>query len=490
MRRGANHLGVPAIPSFESWLLGRFADVRSDTITVIGLLLSAAVTVHVLLRKRDVSAAVGWMGLAWLSPVVGSALYFFLGVNRVQRRAERARRRAHRTGGSGSAPRVEIDANLRAMENATRRLTHRTAEHGNAFEVLHNGDAAYPRMVEAIAAAEHSVALSSYIFRADEAGGRFIDALVEAHRRGVAVRVLIDGIGAGYFYSGTYRRLRRAGVKVQRFMHSALPWRMPFLNLRTHKKILVVDGRIGFTGGMNIGRENVMALHPRRPVRDTTFRIEGPVVAQLVEAFALDWRFAAGEHLHGDRWYPTLSEVGPAVARVVTSGPDRDLDKIALALLQALACAERSVRLMTPYFLPDERIITGLALAAMRGVAVDVVIPRRSDHRYIDWATRAHVGPLIEAGVKIWRNPPPFAHTKLLVVDEAWSFVGSANWDTRSLRLNFELNMEVYDAELAQKLDGFIQERAQILLKRAELERIRLPWRLRDAAIRLCLPYL
>ncbi|HEX3349320.1 MAG TPA: phospholipase D-like domain-containing protein, partial [Acetobacteraceae bacterium] len=276
------------MPSLETWLLNSIANVRSDILAPISIVLALLVTVHVLLRKRDVSAAVGWMGLAWLSPIVGSALYGLLGINRVQRRAERIRRRLRPQPRDSTAPRDRLDDNLIALEHAARRLTHRTAEHGNAFEALHNGDDAYPRMLADIASATQSIVLSSYIFRADEAGSRFIDSLIAAQQRGVEARVLVDGIGAGYFYSGAYTRLRRAGVPVARFMHSALPWRMPFLNLRTHKKILVVDGRIGFTGGMNIGRENVLALSTRHPVRDTTFRIIGPVVAQLMDAFAVD----------------------------------------------------------------------------------------------------------------------------------------------------------------------------------------------------------
>jgi cardiolipin synthase len=472
------------------WLLGVFGWVRTDILAPLGVALAIASTVHVLLRKRDVGAAIGWIGLAWLSPIVGSTLYFMLGINRVERRARKLRRVRMRHGHQAGEPASEIPHHLAALEKATRRLTRLTAEAGNTVDLLTNGDEAYPAMLDAIAAARVSVALSSYIMRNDEAGRRFVDALTEARGRGVAVRVLIDGIGSGYFRSGVVRALERGGVPVARFMHSSLPWRMPFLNLRSHKKILVVDGRVGFTGGMNIARENIMALRPAAPVRDTHFRFAGPVVAQLLEGFAQDWSFTTGEDLEGPAWFPDIDPPGDSLARVVTSGPDEDLEKIAYVLLEAVSCARRSVRLMTPYFLPDDRLVTALAMAAIRGIKVDVIVPAKSDHRMVDWAFRAHVEPLLGTGVRVWRNPPPFEHTKLLLVDKAWCFVGSSNWDMRSLRLNFELNVEVYCPKLAARIDALMRTRMTTRMTTRDLAARSLPARLRDAGVRLFLPYL
>jgi cardiolipin synthase len=318
-----------------------------------------------------------------------------------------------------------------------------------------------------------------------------MDALVRAAQRGVEVRVLIDGIGGGYFTSKTYRKLRRARVPVARFMHSSLPWRMPFLNLRSHKKILVIDGRIGFAGGLNIGGENLLRQNPRHPVIDTHFRFEGPVVAQLIEVFADDWSFTTGEQLAGDRWFPQLEgvKVGNSVARVVTSGPDQDLEKIEFVILAAIASARSCVRIMTPYFLPDERIMTGLALAAYRGIEVDVVLPEHSNHPTLDWGARAQIGPLLAAGCRVWTHPA-FDHSKLMTVDNTWCLVGSSNWDVRSFRLNFELDVEVYETELAARINEVIgaSQKGRILAE--QLNRRSLPVRIRDGAARLMLPYL
>lgn len=460
-------------------------------VTVLHIAFSVLVTTHVLLRKRDIGASIGWIGLAWLSPFIGSALYYLLGINRVRERA-RTLKPPHDVDEAGQthAPQHHEDDPLAAIDRTAYRLTRRAAEPGNTVVPLHNGDEAYPRMLAAIDAAVTSIGLSSYILRDDAAGGPIIDALIRAHRRGVAAQVLIDGIGSGYFRSSAYRRLRQSGVPVARFMHSPLPWKMPFLNLRSHKKILVIDSRVGFTGGLNIGRENLLRSDPPDPVRDTHFAFHGPVVSQLADAFARDWQFVNGDDIPARDRSPGAPGAGEAAARVVTSGPDQDLEKIELLALQAITCARRSVRIMTPYFLPDERLVTVLALAAMRGVEVDIIVPERSNHRYLDWGTRAHVGPLLTAGCRVWYNPPPFDHSKLMVVDGGWSLVGSSNWDMRSLRLNFELDVELYGSAFAGVLTDIMLQKRGRLLDAAELEERSLPVRLRDAAMRLLLPYI
>ena len=470
-------------------LLAHVGHLQSDIVALLGLVIAIAVTVHVLLRKRDVAAAMGWIGLAWFSPIIGGLVYSVFGINRVQRLARKLRKRPRRRKTRRIAA-SKRDGHLTSLQHAGGRITHRPAEGGNSIEVFHNGDAAYPQMLAAIEAAQSSIGLSSYIFRDDVAGKRFIAALDAARKRGVAVCVILDGIGSGYFKSGAVSELRRLGVPVARFMHSVLPWRMPFLNLRSHKKILVVDGAIGFTGGINVAAENIVLSNPPHPVRDTHFRMRGPVVAQLTEAFARDWSFVMDEDLEGDAWYPSLSEIGTATARVVTSGPDDEVEKIEFVVLQAIACARERIQLMTPYFLPDDRLITALSLAAMRGVTVDIVVPSKSDHRAVDMAMNANVGPLLKDGCRIWLSPVPFNHSKVMVVDGEWCLVGSSNWDMRSFRLNFELNVEVYDSELARVLVNAMKIEMRERMTMEQLEARPLPVRLRDAGVRLALPYL
>ncbi len=459
-------------------------------LSVVHLLLAVAVTAHVLLYKRETNTSAAWIGLAWLAPFMGSVLYLLLGINRVRRRAISLRGR-HTPGLLDRGTRPERGDHLAHLERAGQRITNRRTERGNSVSILRNGDEAYPVMLAAIEESQHSVVLSSYIFRADSAGTPFIEALMRAAQRGVQVRALIDGIGGGYFVSQAYGKLRRARVPVARFMHSSLPWRMPFLNLRSHKKILGIDGRIGFAGGLNIGAENLVRHHPPHPVIDTHFRFEGPVVAQLIEVFADDWTFATGEQLAGERWFPPLEPVkgGRSVARVVTSGPDQDLEKIEFLILEAIACARTCVKIMTPYFLPDERIMTGLALAAYRGIDVDVILPEHSNHPTLDWGARAQIGPLLAAGCRVWTHPA-FDHSKLMTVDNTWCLVGSSNWDVRSFRLNFELDLEVYDPELAARINEVIGASQNSRILSDQLNRRTLPVRIRDGAARLMLPYL
>jgi cardiolipin synthase len=465
---------------------------KPDTELSLGLLIAVVATLHVLQTKREVAAATAWIGLVWFAPFFGGLAYVVLGVNRVKRRARRLRAPSARRGRSAlvRSELAEEDNHLAPLRRGIRRITGRHTEPGNSLRILTNGDEAYPEMLAAIEGAERSIGLSSYIMQADRIGGRFIDALQAAQKRGVQVRVIVDGIGSGWLLSRAYHKLRAAGVPVGRFMHSYMPWRMPFLNLRTHKKILVVDGRIGFTGGINVADQNLVATHPRDPVQDTHFRIEGPVVAQLVFAFGRDWAFVADEDLDGEIWFPPLDPVGSSVARVVTAGPDEDLEKVEFAVLQAIACSRDSIRIMTPYFLPDERLMTALSLAAMRGVDVQIVIPEKGNHRLLDWAVRANVSPLLRDGVRIWRCPPPFRHSKVMVVDGCWSLIGSSNWDMRSFRLNFELCVEVYDPKLSAALEALVKANQSRRLELKEISARNLPVRIRDAGARLLLPYL
>jgi cardiolipin synthase len=467
--------------------------IATELLLPLRFLLAAGVTLHALRTKREIGAAIGWIGLTWLAPLIGTFLYLTFGINRVRRLAKRLSSAKPWSSPRGSHDDVpELEGNLAPLVAAVGRLTGRPLLKGNAVRSLHDGDNAYPVMLETIAKAERSLLLCSYIFRDDRVGTRFIEAIIAAHARGIAVRVLVDGIGSGYFRCGVARQLRAKGVPIARFMHSTLPWRMPFINLRTHKKVLVVDGAIGFTGGLNIAFENVLRARPAHPVSDTHFRLTGPIVDQLTEAFAKDWSFTTGEELEQSVFYaePSPSSSGDAFCRVVTSGPDSDLEKIEFAVMQGVALARCSVRIMTPYFLPDERLLTVLAMAAMRGVAIDLVLPRASNHRLIDWARTPNNVPLLEAGVRIWLSDAPFNHSKLMVVDAAWALIGSANQDVRSLRLNFELNVEVHDAVLSRELDDFMLAHCHERYRFTRIGQRSFPVRIRDSAARLLLPYL
>lgn len=461
---------------------------NASSIIILGLdiLISAVITVHVLLRKRNVTSAIGWIGLAWLSPIVGAILYFTFGINRVQRRAQILRRpvKSPLPRFSDSVSNSDPFANLKATVGA---LTNRALAASNISLPLHDGDDAYPQMLAAINSAKTTVGLTSYIFRSDRIGQEFIDALARANQRGVKVRVLIDGFGSG---RNTFNRFRKQNVPVARFMNSVLPWRMQFLNLRQHKKILVIDGVTAFIGGLNISDENTGRQRKKIKVRDTHFKITGPVVKQISIDFIDDWLFTTGEELPQSLWNPEAQAFGEIQSRIIVSGPDQETEQLMLVLLSAISAAQTSIKIATPYFLPAEILMVALQLSAVRGIDVRIVIPATSDHAPMDWAMHAHIGPLLKAGCKVFRAPLPFDHSKLMVVDEAWCLFGSPNWDTRSMRLNFEMAIESYDPILAVKLTSIIDRSSVNPLTREELEERPFVVKCRDAATRLLLPYL
>ncbi len=454
--------------------------------------IAASVTVDVLLTRSDVRSALGWIAAAWLSPILGGLLYFLFGINRVTRRALRLTRRHRRASWPGQGEPPALADNIAQLAEVSARLIGGELSGGNRITPLNGGDEAYPQMLAAIAAAGRGVVLASYIFRNDQAGHAFADALIAAKARGVEVRVLLDGVGVGYLFSPILVRLQRGGVPVRRFLHTWLPWRMPFLNMRNHRKLLVVDGRLAFTGGMNIGSENCASAKPRNPVDDVHFRVEGPVVRPLMGAFAHDWDFTTGEVLDDPCWWPDLAPAGPVFARGLSSGPDADLYKLEAMLGAALTLARKQVRIVTPYFLPDSRLQFAIAQAVLRGVKVQIVLPQHSDQRLMDWAMRGNIRFFRHVGAEFMLTPPPFDHAKLATVDGAWGLIGSSNWDARSFRLNFEYDLECYGDEFAAILDGLID--ARIARGRAltpdELLQQPVVLRLRDAAARLLLPYL
>jgi cardiolipin synthase len=466
-------------------------------LALIHIAIAGTVTAHALLRKYDSRAALGWIALAWLSPGAGALLYFLFGINRVERRAVRIgrleRQRAIPPGATATPP---VSSNIATLAQIGGRIADGPLLPGNTVELLRGGREAFPAMLAAIDGAKKSVALASYIFRNDDTGSAFTAALIAAHKRGVAVRVLLDGIGSGYILPAPLRRMLAAGVPAERFLHTWVPWRMPFLNMRNHKKLLIVDGAHAFTGGLNIGSEYRLdpTCEKQKPgkVDDVHVRLEGPAVQQLMGTFARDWGFTTGEALDQSIWWPRLTEAGSVFARGIPSGPDADLYKLEALLGAALAQARRRVRIVTPYFLPDQRLQFALVQARLRGVEVTILIPGKCDFAFMDWAMRAHLQFLRNANIAFHFSPPPFDHAKLMTVDGQWSLIGSSNWDVRSLRLNFEFDLECYDADFTARLDALIDERlARSHALDPESLLARPKWmQLRDSAARLFLPYL
>ncbi len=478
------------------------SDLWPAVVGTLAVLLALMTSAHVVLYKRDSRAAVAWVGMVLVFPILGAVLYALFGINRIRRLAAGLRQERLRLEATTAELRVQGHSieqvlpasahHLTALGRLVDQVTHIPVTAGNHVRPLVNGDVAYPAMIEAIDGAKHTVALSTYIFDRDSAGAAFADALERAVKRGVEVRVLIDGVGALYSWPSITKELQKRKVPVAKFLHSLFPWRMPFLNLRSHRKILVADGRIGFTGGMNIRDAHLLENNPRSPVQDVHFRFEGPVVRHLMHMFAEDWVFTTREILRGPNWFPTLEPAGSVAARGIVDGPDEDLDKLRWALLGALARAQTRVRIVTPYFLPDSTLITSLNVAALRGVEVEIVLPQVSNLSFVKWASDAELWQVLDHGCRIFRSPAPFDHSKIMSMDGAWVLVGSANWDPRSLRLNFEFNVECYGTDFAAQIDRLIDEKISRCreVNRQDLDARPFVVKLRDGVARLMKPYL
>jgi cardiolipin synthase len=467
---------------------------------VVEVLAAGGALLHVILRKNDPRAAAYWIALILLVPLAGAALYLLFGINIIHRSARYYREAAgldHAAvaGHPVPAPIFEPEPEVIAMGpllDSLRKLSRLEATSGNAVDILRDGDEAIPAMIDAIDRAAQSVCLATYIFEQQGIGSRVVDALARARARGVEVRVMVDDAGTRYAWPPVTTELRRRGVPVARFMPNRFVLRLLTLNMRNHRKILVADGREGFTGGMNIRQGNMLREDPPYPVRDLHFRVRGPAVAQMQRMFAEDWLFCTGEVLSGPRWYPELQPVGDVCAIGIPDGPDEDMGVIATAMASALAAANEEVRIVTPYFLPTPQLLYGLIACALRGVSVRIIVPAKNNIPLIRWASRTMYSPLLRRGIRIFESPPPFDHAKVFTVDGKWTCIGSTNWDPRSLRLNFEFDLACFDETLARGLNREFDARlaSATEMTPAHIESLPLPERFRNGVARLFIPLL
>jgi len=457
---------------------------------------------HALLTKRDPRASLIWILLCLFIPGGGALLYWLFGVNRIRTRAKDWQHRLEEPPWPNPnacfwAPRFARDPiflheNYKAQLSLADAVTRRPLVSGNLVRPMYNGEEAYPEMLRAIEEAVESVCLSTYIFGSGRTGKQFVAALDAAAARGVRVQVLIDALGERYSFPAARRLFRNPKTRVVRFLPPAPFGRGVHFNLRNHRKLLIVDNRIGFTGGMNIADRH-LAADVKNPTRtsDVHFRIEGPVVGQLQEAFWEDWSFATGERYIAPEPPKPISSAN-SFCRGISAGPNEDYDKLMWILIGACNGARHTIRIMTPYFIPERPLVAAINSAALRGVDVEILLPKKNNLPYVTWASRAYLWEMLQHGTRIYYQPPPFAHSKLLLIDEHYSLVGSANLDPRSLRLNFEFNLEVYDRELNQNLSGhFDQVRTlsqQVMLD--EVDNRPLAQKLLDAFAKLFSPFL
>jgi cardiolipin synthase A/B len=465
-------------------------------LAIVELVWVVLAAIWILLEKRTPTATLAWIfGLAFL-PVVGVFVYMFLGPRRLRRK--RLKRLSALQKVTDNAARYFArapDPEKRRIAQLMRLAAHKDgfpASTVHAVELYTSGAECFRAIIEAIRTATHHVHVEYYIFDPDQTGTLIRDALVERARAGVEVRLLCDAIGSGRLRRPFLAPLIEAGGQFQFFN----PIRMERLfgtsriNFRTHRKIVVVDGRIGFTGGINVHDHENADVNGAEAWRDTHLRLEGNAVRGLQRTFLEDWYFACEKACAEPEYFPEM-EAGPIVTQIVASGPDQDAFAIAKVYFSAIAMARERVWLTTPYFVPDEALLFALATAAQRGVDVHLLLSERTDSRWVDAAGRTYAELLLSQGVKVHLYGPPMIHAKTLIVDQDIAIVGTANFDNRSLRLNFEVMAVVYDGAFNTRL-GEVFQADLAKAKPRHLREARRPFleRLFEATARLLSPQL
>lgn len=322
---------------------------------------------------------------------------------------------------------------------------------GNRVTTLLNGDEIFPAMLEAIRSAKKTIAFETYIYWSGQIGDEFAKALAERARAGVKVHVLLDWVGSGKAKKEYIDEMKAAGVEVDKY-HPLHWYNLRRINNRTHRKLLIVDGKVGFTGGVGIADK--WSGHAQDPDhwRDSHFRLEGPAVAQMQAAFMDNWMKTRSKVLHGEEYFPELAEAGSSSAQVFKSSPGEGSESVRLMYLLSIASARRRILIANSYFVPDDLSVASIADARKRGVDVELILPgTKIDSELTRKASRSRWGDLLEAGVEIYEYRPTMYHCKVMVVDDLWVSVGSTNFDNRSFRLNDEANLNVYDADLARE---------------------------------------
>jgi cardiolipin synthase len=413
---------------------------------------------HLLLLKKRPSATLAWLWAIVFIPFLGALAYFAVGTDRLKRR--RLRRRSlystiskHRNAQAGSIGPATA-AILRKLPQRDRqflqllsRINQLPVSSAGHLRILRDAVEFYSALEKRIREARHHVHLEFYVWNPDETGTRFLRLLAEAARRGVIVRLLLDGVGSHGFTESLLADLRAAGGQFSWFQSLDPKRNRFFLNLRNHRKLQVIDGTAAFVGGMNIGREYEGLDPALGHWRDVQVEVDGPIVSELQDVFADDWFFATGEKISAPEFFPASTTDARHVAHVVLGGPDRRNEPISKSIVSLLNEASERVWIATGYFVPDDIVLAALELAASRGVDVRLLISEKNDHPWLVVVGRSYYGQLLAAGVRIFEYSVGINHAKVMLADDRWGMIGSANLDYRSMRLNFELNLLFHSVE-------------------------------------------
>jgi cardiolipin synthase A/B len=438
-----------------------------EVVFLLFLITSIAIASIVIFEKRSPEKTVAWILALVLLPGIGLVFYLIFGQE--YRKNKMFSRRGLKNLGrfriltsrqlrkiqkkeiilQGAAKEKETIVKL-LMNNSYSLLTT-----GNKLKILNNGNKTVKTIFQAIENAKHHIHLEYYIIEDDEVGNQLKELLIKKSRQGVEIRIIIDDVGSWGLSKRYIRELRNAGVDVQSFMEVRFPRLTPRVNYRNHRKIVIIDGETGFTGGINFADRYLKGIKEIGPWRDTHLQIEGDAVACLQVIFAADWFFVKNENLVGSEYFKPLTDQDGTAVQISASGPDSDWDSISQAFFAAITSARKEVFIVTPYLMPPPSIGTALKVAALGGINVQILMPEFSDSYIPKWGSFSFVEELLEAGVRIFLYQKGFIHSKLIMVDGIFSSIGTTNLDFRSLETNFEINTFVYDASFTRQLTGF-----------------------------------
>lgn len=429
--------------TFVSYLL-----LTVYTLSIVGVI---AVIIS---ENRNPLKSMPWLIVLILAPVVGLFFYFFFGQNLSKRRniSRRARKQLDaRIEAAARRARPQAPAAWQPLERLLASTAQAVPLHGTRFEIYADGCSKMSALLQAIAAARHHIHLQYYIIDDDRTGGRLCEALCRKAREGVEVRVLYDDVGSRSVGKAFFERMRAAGIEVRPFLHVQFPRFTSKVNYRNHRKIVVIDGRTGFLGGMNIA-DRYLYGNALGPWRDTHFRLEGGGVAGLQASFLNDWYATTRCRITDERYYPPFETDEPNTLQIVSSGPLGKWRTLQQATCLAVGRARRRIWIETPYYLPSEPLNNALQTAALAGIDVRLLLPLHSDSKVVDLAVHSYLDDMMRAGVKVCFYTAGFLHAKLLIVDDDLAVIGSANMDFRSFEHNFEVSAFVYDAALVDRL--------------------------------------
>lgn len=432
--------------------------------SLVFLITAIPVAVMLILEKRSPFKTIAWILVLLLVPIIGLVFYLFFGqeyrkqklfsrrgvksLRKIRKLSTKQLRQIEHT-------HLQLSPEVLEKKNLIRLLLNNSDSlltTGNECKILNNGTETFSAIFHAIKNAKHHIHLEYYIIDNDKIGNQLIDLLIQKSREGIEVRIIVDDVGSWDLKEPFFRKLRESGIEIYPFMEVRFPRLTSRVNFRNHRKILIVDGKIGFTGGMNVADRYIEGKPKIGPWRDTHLQITGDAVATMQVIFAADWYFVINENLTGEKYFSPLTEENGTPVQISASGPDSDWENIEQAYISAILSAKDYVYLTTPYLMPPQTIVTALKTAALSGVDVRIIIPEKSDAIVPKWCSFSYVEPFLEAGIKIYFYQKGFIHSKTLMIDNIFSTIGTTNLDFRSLETNFEINAFIYERKFTRNL--------------------------------------